>query len=130
MKEKQIIGEAVIPLPDGSFEQVQIAKITETKTYKGQTTVKTYYTTSPIDKISFKADQIRLYLWKGIKADFEKVIKPLFEGKKVFVKGIDARKSVYQYDADLIFDHYCPCSYMDAEGQPYFYGQLKKVGRT
>jgi len=91
-REREVVGSADLKYGDQIIEDIQIAYITETKEYKGQTTVKYYYTTQPVSELDIKPTDIRLYPRRGMNEDFDTVIKPLFEGEEVLAKGLEYSK--------------------------------------
>ena len=50
---------------------------------------KSFYTTGPFEEVV--PEQIRLYPRQRMSLDFDKVIRPLFEGQPVYLDGLDKR---------------------------------------
>lgn len=62
-----------------------------------------YYTIQKIEELGIPADKIRLYPRAGMDTDFEKTIKPLFEGEELEMTLYSKKKNKH-YQALLSFD--------------------------
>ena len=67
-------------------------------------------------------NKIRLYPRRKMSTDFETVIKPLFEGKAVYLQGLNKRAGG-EFDQEFVFHNHKVPFYL--KGDPYYYGSLE-----
>lgn len=123
--ERTVVGVADVKIEDVVHEGVEIALITATNEYKGNTKVSEYYTTAPIPEANIKPTDIRLYTRKGMNEDFDTIIKPLFEGQVVELQGL-VKKDGGTYGGSFIFDASVVPSFLD---KPVYKGDLNFAPR-
>lgn len=110
----ELIGYADVIYQDKMYANVEVLKV------KRPTLSKTYYTLRGIDGVP--PHKIRLYLRRKMAHSFDDVIKPLFEGKAVYLKGLDKRAGG-EFDQRFKFYNDIVPYYLGTDA--YYKGDLK-----
>lgn len=123
VNERKVIGTANVKIGDDVYNDIEIAHIEATKTYKGESKVSHYYTTAPIAEAGIKPTAVRLYLRRGMSEDFETAIKPLFEGETVHFENLPTA-SGSTYKGDFAFDATIYPTFLYEKGYKTYKGVL------